>query len=182
MIIAGVDIETTGFDHNDDRIVEIAIVLHKDDRQPALRYVKRVHPQRSISPGAQRVHGISIPDLVDCPPWEETGHTVSKILDKADLLVGHNGDKFDVPFIIAQLMRVGAAMPSFHTFDTMLEGRWATFNGKYPKLGELCFALDVAYEPEKAHSALYDVDVMMECFYRGLDRGSFTLPSIGATE
>lgn len=179
MNIAGVDIETTGFDHRDDRIVEIAISMYRMDGSNPLRYTQRVHPQRSISPGAQQVHGISIQDLVDCPPWEEVGHRVSKILQKADLVVGHNGDKFDVPFIMMQLMRVNAEIPSFHTFDTMLEGRWATFNGKYPKLGELCFALGVDYEPEKAHSALYDVDVMMDCFFRGLQSEQFKVPNIG---
>jgi len=67
-------------------------------------------------------------------------------------------------------------IPHTEVFDTMTEGRWATPDGKLPKLQELCFALEVEYDTNKAHAAEYDVDVMMECLWKGIDCGFFTLP------
>lgn len=55
----------------------------------------------------------------------------------------------------------------------MVQGRWATPMGKYPSLKELCFACDVPYDPEKAHGAEYDVDMMMQSFLFGYKLGFF---------
>lgn len=46
-------------------------------------------------------------------------------------------------------------------------------HGKYPKLPELCRALDVSFQKEQAHSALYDATVLAHCITRGLQRGHF---------
>lgn len=35
----------------------------------------------------------------------------------------------------------------------MENGRWATYDGKSPKLGELCFALGIEYDEGSAHAA-----------------------------
>jgi len=60
--------------------------------------------------------------------------------------------------------------------DTMTEGVWATHDGKKPSLQELCFACEVEYDPALAHAAAYDVDKMMDCFFKGLEWGYFELP------
>ncbi|KCY89039.1 hypothetical protein J831_3542, partial [Acinetobacter baumannii 25691_8] len=39
----------------------------------------------------------------------------------------------------------------------------------------LCFALNIDYDPNAAHAADYDVDVMMQCFFAGLDRGFYKI-------
>ncbi len=58
----------------------------------------------------------------------------------------------------------------------MKNGRWATANGKNPKLGELCWALQVDYDPALAHAAEYDVQKTAECLWRGVDAGLYKLP------
>ena len=61
----------------------------------------------------------------------------------------------------------------------MAESRWATPDGKWPKLGELCFACGVNYNADEAHAAEYDVNKMMECFKKTQELGylsSNTLP------
>ncbi|PZR92029.1 MAG: 3'-5' exonuclease [Stutzerimonas stutzeri] len=174
MLIAGIDIETTGFLAADHRIIEVFIGLWRPDNPvPAFVYEQRIDPQRSISADAQRVHKISGSDLIGKPTWDAVAPAIVKILGRADANVWHNGDEFDGPFIKQELERVGLKMPERPSLDTMVEGVWATPDGKKPKLQELCFASGVDYDPAAAHAASYDVLKMMECYFFGLKTGFF---------
>ena len=163
MIIAGLDIETTGLLTPDHRIIEIYLGLWKDEKR-IWQYEQRIDPERGISADSQRVHGISINDLFGQPKWKAVAPVVQKILSRADLLVAHNGNEFDLPFIAKELKRVGLEMPEKPSVDTMLDGVWATSDGKKPRLGELAFACGI------------DVEVMMKCFFKALKWGFYKLP------
>lgn len=170
------DLETTGLKTDTDRIVEIACVLYDfDTRQARLRYERRVHPGKPISAEASAVHGIYIEDLAGKPGFDHIAPEIVKILSISTVVVAHNGFSFDFPMLATELQRAGQAIPSFGVYDT-IDARWATHNGKLPKLSELAFSLGVDYDPALAHAALYDVDVMAECFFRGIDRGFFKKP------
>jgi DNA polymerase-3 subunit epsilon len=177
MLIAGLDTETTGFSAPDGhRIVEIAIVTYDfETRRIIDRYEQRIDPDRNIPAAAQAVHGISYESLVGKPKWQDVAKVIQAKLDAADVAIAHNMG-FDGPFIGHELLRIGLKLPNFEPFCTMENARWACPDGKLPKLGELCFALGVEYDPAKAHSALYDVTLMMDCFFKGLDRGFYNLP------
>lgn len=177
MIITGLDTETTGLEQAaGHRIIEIAL-CHFDlaARKKVDEFVQRIDPQRPIDPQAQAVHGIAYTDLVGMPTWEDVAARVSHELGRSDLLIAHNMG-FDGPFIGAELLRAGQLLPNAQSFCTMENGRWACFDGKFPKLQELCFALDVDYDPAQAHAALYDVERMMECYFKAMDRGFYPQP------
>ena len=108
---------------------------------------------------------------------EEVAPKLIRVMQKADLIVAHNGHGFDMPFTAGEILRIGQPLPKTPCFDTMLEGRWATPMGKLPSLRELCFACGVEYDTEKAHAADYDVDVMMASFFVGYDKGFFKIES-----
>lgn len=175
MIEAHIDTETTGLLSPDHRIIEVYISLWKN-RKKVWAYDQRIDPQRSISAEAQRVHKISASDLIGMPTWDTVGPSVYEILGRADFYVWHNGDEFDGPFIKQELKRIGLVMPERPSVDTMVHGVWATPDGKKPRLSELCFSCGVDYDASLAHAASYDVDVMGDCFHRGLDWGFFNLP------
>lgn len=175
MLIAGYDIETTGLDVGDHRIVEIYIGLWRPDGTKAFEFEQRIDPKRSIAVEAQRVHGISQTDLIGKPDFETVAPSLARIFEKATIEVAHNGLSFDGPFTEYEMKRVGAPKPERPMFDTMIEGVWATPDGKKPNLGELCFACDIEYDPSKAHAAHYDVDRMMDCFFRGVEWGFFDI-------
>lgn len=180
MIITGFDIETTGLDQSKGhRIIEIAASLYELETQTLKgKFVQRINPERSIDPGAQAVHGITFEMLTGCPTWEEVAPKLVKVFRATSLIVAHNGDGFDMPFVGGELLRVGQPVPDVSCYDTMLNGRWATPLGKVPSLKELCFACGVEYDPAKAHAADYDVDVMMESFFIGLNKGFFQIPDL----
>jgi DNA polymerase-3 subunit epsilon len=177
MHIGGLDIETTGLEWGEHRIVEVALLIYGEEGALRTKAVQRIDPQRSIQAKAQAVHGIALEMLVGCPTWEVVGPKFARLLDRCDLIVAHNGEDFDGPFVNHELQRLGLPAMRAPIFDTMKSARWATPLGKLPSLQELCFACDVPYNPDQAHAAEYDVDRMMGCFFRGLDWGRFTLPS-----
>lgn len=182
-LIGFTDIETTGLSQADGhRIIEFGLLIYDaDTRELKGKLIQRINPERSIQAEAQRVHGISYEELVDEPKWDEVASKIAKVIGLCKCVVAHNGMSFDLPFIRNELMRVGIAMPDVTLIDTMLDARWATPNGKLPSLKELCFALDVEYDPEKAHSAEYDIMVMADSFFKGLDQGFFKLPEVMVT-
>jgi DNA polymerase-3 subunit epsilon len=174
-LVAGIDLETTGLSQKDGhRIIEIAISIHNDETGELKgTYVKRINPERSIDPKAQRIHGISFEELSGEKTIEELAPAIIKVLGACPKLVAHNGLWFDLPFLKGELNRVGLVMPEVTVVDTMKDARWATPMGKLPKLQELCFACGVEYDLSKAHGALYDVDVMMECYFKAKGEGYF---------
>lgn len=162
-MILGLDLETTGLTAGEDRVIEICCGVYDNEFRRVKNVTMRFNPCKAIDPKAQAVHHISNADLMNEPKFEERASLLSQLLCKADMIVIHNA-KFDAPFLKAELERCGVTVPTVSVYDTMAESRWATPDGKWPKLGELCYALNVNYNPDEAHAAEYDVDKMMECF------------------
>ena len=172
------DLESTGLLAPEHRIIEIYAGLYSLETKELIRsFEKRIDPQRSISAEAQRVHGISGADLIGCPTFETVASDLRAFIEQGAFTVAHNGLGFDVPFINAEFVRVGLTKLSRPCIDTCVLGRFATPNGKVPTLGELCFAVGVEYDPEKAHAASYDVQVMTDCFFRAAEWGFLDLSS-----
>lgn len=166
-IVTGLDIETTGLSaERGHRVIEIACTLHDFHTGKTLgKWSQRIDPKRSIDAKAQAVHGISLDDLKGQPDWETVAPNLVKLLKKTDLLVAHNGDGFDLPFIIHELDRIGLEVPDVATYDTMTGCYWATPDGKPPSLRELAHSLGYVYDEKQAHGALYDTALLMKCFF-----------------
>lgn len=171
------DTETTGLDPmTGDKIIEIALLTYDADSRTLIdKFVQRFDPERSISPKAQEVHGITYDELVGQPKFAYHAEAIQQRFLDANLIVAHNLS-FDAGFLLCELSAAGFKLPDRPSIDTMEQGRWACPDGKFPKLGELCFALDIPYNPDEAHSAEYDVIVMANCLFRGLDLGFYTIP------
>ena len=181
LVVAGLDLETTGLSQEDGhRIIEIGLSVYTTEDGKVFSklgktWLQRINPMRTIDKKAQNVHGIAIEDLRGEPEWERVAVKVQKILSRVDLLVCHNV-MFDAPFIGLELARAGYDVPNFDTFCTMENGRGATAMGSVPNLGALCWAMGVNYDSENAHAADYDIDVTMEAFIVGVNKGFFKVP------
>ncbi len=97
-----VDVETTGLDPINDRIIEIGIVkVDKDNNKST--FSKLVNPGYKISKEVRQLTGIKLKDLAEAPLFEDL---LYDLLDyfKADLFIAHNA-KFDFDFISEELIR-----------------------------------------------------------------------------
>jgi DNA polymerase III subunit epsilon len=170
------DIEATGLNEPEHRIIETCFRLYDFDSGDMVRgYIWRSNPLRKIDAKALKVHGITLDALASEPTFDVIAPLIRGIINNPEVVlhVAHNGDFYDFPFLERELARVGHVSRFPETFDTMQEGRWASGNGKLPKLQELATCLDVEYDTAKAHAAEYDVDVMAQCFFEGRRLGFF---------
>lgn len=102
--IAVFDLETTGLDISNDRIVEIAIFkIHPDGTEE--KYEKRINPEMKISEESVEIHGISNEMLKDAPTFRVVAKEVAGFIGDAHL-VGYNSNKFDIPILAEEFLRV----------------------------------------------------------------------------
>ena len=103
--IAVFDLETTGTDISKDRIVEIAI-LRIDEHGKEHTYEKRINPEMQISEESVEVHGISNEMIADAPTFKDLAPEIAEFIGDAHL-VGYNSNKFDIPLLAEEFLRVG---------------------------------------------------------------------------
>lgn len=173
MNFVGLDIETTGFLEPGHRIVEVYAGIWSKEGKLLNEFFRIVNPQRSIPVEASRVHGYTSAMVAHAKPFADIASDLHAFLNSGDMFVWHNGDDFDGPFLDMEFGDAGLKLPSKPSFDTLRHGISCTPDGKKPNLGELCFAMDVEYDPALAHKAEYDVGVMMKSFFNGMNYGYF---------
>ena len=99
------DLETTGINIAQDRIVEISY-LKVDLAGNEISRTIRVNPGIPIPPKATEIHGISDEDVKDAPSFQEVGKTLAKEFEGCDL-GGYNSVKFDIPLLAEEFLRAG---------------------------------------------------------------------------
>ncbi len=99
------DLETTGTNIAKDRIVEISLCkVHPDGREEMKTY--RVNPEMPIPIEVSEIHGIYDKDVEDSPTFKEIGKEIVAFIIGCDL-AGYNSNRFDVPLLAEELLRVG---------------------------------------------------------------------------
>lgn len=99
------DLEATGVNTAEDRIVEICIIRREvDGSEKTLSTL--VDPECPIPPESSEVHHISDEDVKGKPTFKQLAPQVLEILDGADL-AGYNIKSFDVPMLAAEIKRAG---------------------------------------------------------------------------
>jgi DNA polymerase-3 subunit epsilon len=97
------DLETTGLDITNARIVEIAILKVNPDGTREM-YSKRVNPGIPIPPESTMIHHISDDDIKDAPHFGSIASDVLAFFSDGDL-AGFNSNKFDIPVLIEEFLR-----------------------------------------------------------------------------
>jgi DNA polymerase-3 subunit epsilon len=105
--LAVIDLESTGTDPLEDRIVELA-VLTVDPTGSEDLFSTRVNPGRPIPPAATAVHGIADADLRDAPAFADVAPELVRRLSGCDL-AGFGIAGFDLPLLCAECARAGVA-------------------------------------------------------------------------
>jgi len=103
--LAFIDLETTGVNISIDRIVEIAIVKINPD---GTKQVKRklINPLMPIPKSSSDIHGITDEMVKEAPSFKQVANEIKQFIDQCDL-GGYNSNRFDIPMLIEEFLRVG---------------------------------------------------------------------------
>lgn len=155
------DTETTGTDHNNDRLVEIGAVELIGLIPSGRTFHSYINPGREVSPGAFRVHGLSTDFLRAHPPFRRV---VSKFLAfiGPDRLVAHNAE-FDRRFINAELERLGLPPLDNPFLDTLPLAKEVKRGGQH-NLDALARHYNVDTTRRTKHGALVDSEILAEVY------------------
>jgi DNA polymerase-3 subunit epsilon len=98
------DLETTGIDVTNDRIVEISLLKVFLDGKEEIKTM-RINPEMPIPKQSTDIHGISDEDVKDEPTFRLVAKDVAKFIAGCDL-GGYNSNKFDIPLLAEEFLRV----------------------------------------------------------------------------
>jgi DNA polymerase-3 subunit epsilon len=99
------DLETTGINITQDRIIEIGMVKMMPNGD-VLRKSNVLNPGIPIPLESSLIHGIYEADVKDKPTFKEVAKDYAKFLEGADL-GGFNILKFDIPMLVEEFLRNG---------------------------------------------------------------------------
>ena len=99
------DLETTGVDTANDRIVEISMVKVDVDGTKSIK-TRRINPEMHIPEVATAVHGISDEDVKDEPTFRQIAKSLAAFIEGCDF-GGFNSNRFDLPVLVEEFMRAG---------------------------------------------------------------------------
>jgi DNA polymerase III subunit epsilon len=163
--LAFFDLETTGLDVTNDRIIEIAILKINPDGSRET-YSKRLNPEMPISPESAEITGISDADVKDCPTFSALASEIAAFIGDSDL-AGYNSNKFDIPVLAEEFLRVGS------DFD-MSARKFIDVQNIFHKMEQRTLAAAYQFycqqELVNAHAAMADVEATQEVFAAQLER------------
>ena len=147
--VLGFDLETTGFSPKQHRIVQYALVGCDADGS-SIHLEELVNPQMKIPMETTRVHGIHNSDVEGVSPFREFIAEISTAMEGA-VIVGHNVERFDWPFLRSEFLRAGQPMPTpLAILDTLKIARKLKIPPSH-NLGALCHRFGITLEA--AHTA-----------------------------
>jgi len=151
------DLETTGLDVNNDRIVEISCVKLSPDGSREIR-TRRINPSIPISASATSVHGIRDADVSDEPTFAQLAQSLSDFLFQCDL-TGFNIEAFDLPILKKEFERVGIAFPEA---NVQILDSFRIFLSRESRDLSAAYRFYYGKKLERAHSAEADAEAAAE--------------------
>ncbi len=159
------DLETTGINITQDRIIEIAVIKV----MPGGEVIKKsnlVNPTVPIPPESTAIHGITNEDVADKPTFKEIGKDYVKFFEGADL-AGFNILKFDVPMLVEEFLRAGV---EFDYSRKKLIDAQKIFHMMEKRTLSAAFKFYCGKEMTDAHSAEADTKATMDVLFAQIER------------
>ena len=160
------DLEATGLDWENDRIIEIACIRLSPDGS-TFKYDSLINPEREIPEVVVELTGISDDDVQDSPAFHEVAAILVDVFSGADL-AGYNAANFDVPLLQQELARTGHPVPwpedmvVLDSLEILRKNEVRTLAWTYKHYFDREF-------PE-AHRAIKDVEVTVDILNEQLSR------------
>ncbi|GAA4084825.1 exonuclease domain-containing protein [Mucilaginibacter panaciglaebae] len=185
--LAFFDIEATGINIGIDRIVEISVIkLHPDGSEEVKTW--RVNPEMPIPVESSLIHGIYDEHIAGEPPFGALAPLIAEFLENSDL-AGYNSNKFDIPMLMEEFMRVGVEfdLENRHFVDVQ-----NIFHQMEQRTLKAAYQFYCQKEIINAHSAEADTRATMEVLLAQLERyenqewedkkGNRSVPVVGHVE
>lgn len=164
------DLETTGINVTQDRIIEISYIKVWPDGKEESKSM-RINPGRHIPEQSTQIHGITDEDVKDCPSFKEVAADLARTFENCDF-AGFNSNHFDVPMLMEEMLRAGLE------FD-ISKDKLVDVQNIFHKMEQRTLIAAYKFYCKKdlinAHSSLADATATYEVLKAQLDRYQDTL-------
>ncbi|MCH5345907.1 MAG: 3'-5' exonuclease [Muribaculaceae bacterium] len=159
------DLETTGLNITQDRIVEISMIKLNPDGT-VIEKTRRVNPERPIPAEATAVHHITDDDVKNEPTFRQIARSLEQFIAGCDF-AGFNSNRFDVPMLSEEFFRAGISVNfrKAHFIDVQ-----TIFHKKEQRTLSAAYRFYCDKDLEGAHSAAADTRATVEILKAQLDR------------
>ncbi len=152
------DTETTGIRPGKDRIVELAAFDPERDRS----FCTFTNPECSIPPEVTAITHITDEMVKDAPLIGKALADFTSFCEGDVVLIAHNNDAFDEPFLRGEFQRAELLMPDWTFADSL---KWARkYRSDLPRHSLQILREVYGIAANQAHRALDDVIVLKELF------------------
>ena len=159
------DLETTGTNILNDRIVELSAVKLMPDGNRVVKTV-RVNPTIPIPEEASAVHHIYDEDVADKPTFAAYSKSIAQFFSGCDI-AGFNSNRFDVPLLDQEFERAGI---DFDFEGVRFIDVQTIFHKKEPRTLVAAYKFYCDKDLTDAHSAEADTKATYEVLKAQLDR------------
>ncbi len=159
------DLETTGVNVKEDRIIEISMIKIFPDGSEETR-TRRINPGMPIPKSSSEVHGIYDEDVKDSPLFVNIAKSLYEWIVDCDI-AGFNSNRFDVPMLVEELLRAGIEV-NFN--DTKFIDVQTIYHKKEKRTLEAAYKFYCDKDLVDAHSAQADTRATYEVLKSQLDK------------
>lgn len=159
------DLETTGINITQDRILEIAVIKMMPNGE-VLRKSDVLNPTIPIPPESSAIHGIRDEDVKDKPSFKEVAKDYARFMEGADL-AGFNVIKFDIPVLVEEFLRADV---EFDYSRKKIIDAQKIFHLMEKRTLSAAYRFYVNKDLENSHTAEADTEATMEVLIAQVER------------
>ena len=159
------DLETTGLQVTKDRIVQIAALkIHPNGKQEELNLI--VNPEMEIPQEVIDIHGITNELALKAPTFRELAEEIKSFFGDSDL-AGYNSNKFDIPVLAEEFLRVGI---EFDLTQRAVIDVQNIFHKMEQRTLVAAYKFYCKKNLENAHDAMYDTKATWEVLEKQIEK------------
>ena len=159
------DLETTGTNVAQDRIVEISILkVYPNGNKESKTWL--VNPEVKIPKEVVEIHGISNVKVANEPTFKELSREIYNLIKDSDL-GGFNSDRFDIPLLAEEMLRAEVDFDMKHMVSVDVQ---TIFHKMEKRTLEAAYKFYCDKDLKDAHSAEADTLATYEVLLSQLER------------
>jgi DNA polymerase-3 subunit epsilon len=159
------DLETTGTNITQDRILEIAVIKMMPNGE-MIRKSNVLNPTIPIPAESTIFHGLTDADVKDKPSFKEVAKDYARFMEGADL-AGFNVLKFDIPMLVEEFLRAGV---DFDYSRKKIIDAQKIFHMMEKRTLSAAYQFYLNKELVNSHTAEADTEATMEVLLAQVDR------------